>query len=59
MDPSYIYFNEIDTDQDSTFTANLSKENEIEKVVFNKKWVWSEWIKYQCRFTRWENFKIR
>ena len=37
MDPSYIYFNEIDINQDNPFTANLSKENEIEKVVFNKK----------------------
>ena len=36
MDPSYIYFNEIDIDQDNTFTANLSKDKEIEKVVFNK-----------------------
>ena len=36
MDPSYIYFNEIDIDQDNTFTANLSKDNKIEKVVFNK-----------------------
>ena len=36
MDPSYIYFNEIDIDQDNTFTANLSKDNEIEKVAFNK-----------------------
>ena len=36
MDPSYIYFNEIDINQDNTFTANLSKDNEIEKVVFNK-----------------------
>ena len=35
MDPSYIYFNQIDIDQDNTFTANLSKVNEIEKVVFN------------------------
>ena len=36
MDPSYIYFNEIDIDQDNTFTENLSKDNEIEKVAFNK-----------------------
>ena len=36
MDPSYIYFNEIDIDQDNTFTANLSKDKEIEKVVSNK-----------------------
>ena len=36
MDPSYICFNEIDINQDNTFTANLLKDNEIEKVVFNK-----------------------
>ena len=36
MDPSYFYFNEIDIDQDNIFTANLSKDNEIEKAVFNK-----------------------
>ena len=36
MDPSYIYFNEIDINQDNTFTANLLKDNEIEKIVFNK-----------------------
>ena len=36
MDPTYIYFKEINIDQDKTFTANFSKENKIEKVVFNK-----------------------
>ena len=36
MVPSYIYFNEIDINQDNTFTANLLKDNEIEKIVFNK-----------------------
>ena len=35
MDPSYIYFNQIDIDQGHTFTANLSKDNKIEKVAFN------------------------
>ena len=25
MDPSYIYFKEIDIDQDSSFTADFSK----------------------------------
>ena len=35
MNPSWIYSNETDIDQDNTFTANLSKDNEIEKVVFN------------------------
>ena len=36
MNPEYIYFKEIKINQDNTFTANLSKDNEIEKVVFNK-----------------------
>ena len=36
MDPSYIYFKEINIDQDKSFTADFSKENEIEKVLFNK-----------------------
>ena len=36
MNPSYIYFKEINIDQDNLFTANFSKENEIEEVIFNK-----------------------
>ena len=36
MDPSYVYFKEIKIDQDNTFTANISEENEIENVKFNK-----------------------
>ena len=36
MDLSYIYSKKFDIDQDNTFTANFSKENEIQKVVFNK-----------------------
>ena len=36
MDPSYIYFKEINIDQDNFFTADFSKENEIEEVLFNK-----------------------
>ena len=40
MNPDYIYFKEIDIDQDETFTADFSKKkkkkNEIENVVFNK-----------------------
>ena len=37
MDPSYIYFTEIDIDQDSSFTADFSKKKkkEIEDVVFD------------------------
>ena len=36
MNPAYIYFKEIDIDQNETFTADFSKKNEIENVVFNK-----------------------
>ena len=36
MDPASIYFKEIDNDQNDTSTADFSKENEIENVVFNK-----------------------
>ena len=39
MGPSYIYFKEIDIDQDSSFTVDFSKKkkkkNEIEDVVFD------------------------
>ena len=30
-----MFFKELEIDQDNTFTANVSKENEIENVVFN------------------------
>ena len=36
MNPSHIYFKEIDIDQDNTFTADCAKENEIENVILNK-----------------------
>ena len=36
MDPSYIYFKEINIDQDNSFIAEFSKENEMEEVLFNK-----------------------
>ena len=35
MNPSHIFFKELDIDQDNTFTANISKENEVENVVFS------------------------
>ena len=35
MNPSHIFFKELDIDQDNTFTANKSKENEVENVVFS------------------------
>ena len=36
MNPIYIYFKEIDIDNDNNFTLNFAKDNEIENVVFNK-----------------------
>lgn len=36
MDPSYIYYKEIEIDQDQTFTADFSKKPEIERVIFKK-----------------------
>ena len=35
MDPVHIFFNEFEIEQDNTFAANISQENEIENVVFN------------------------
>ena len=35
MDLIHMFFKELEIDQDNTFTANVSKENEIENVVFN------------------------
>ena len=34
MDPVHIFFEELEIDQDNTFTANVSQENEVENVVF-------------------------
>ena len=36
MNPSHIYFKNLDIDQNKTFTLNFSKENEIEDVIFGK-----------------------
>ena len=35
MDPVHIFFKELEINQDNTFTANISPENEVENVVFN------------------------
>ena len=34
MDPVHIFFEELEIDQDNTFTANVSQESEVENVVF-------------------------
>ena len=36
MDPVHIFYNEIKIDKDNIFTANISQENEVENVLFNK-----------------------
>ena len=36
MDPVHIFYNEIKIDKDNIFTANISQENEVENVFFNK-----------------------
>ena len=36
MNPSHIYFKNINIDDDNMFTLNLSKENEIESIIFDK-----------------------
>ena len=36
MNPSYIYFKELDIDRENTFNLNFSKENEIDAVLFDK-----------------------
>ena len=35
MNPLNIFLKELDIDQDNTFTADISKENEVENVVFS------------------------
>ena len=35
MDPVHIFFKLLEINQDNTFTANISQENEVENVVFN------------------------
>ena len=36
MNPSFIYFKELEIDQDETFTADFLKKKKKENVVFNK-----------------------
>ena len=35
MDPVHIFFKELEIDPCNTFTANISREHEVEKVVFH------------------------
>ena len=36
MEPIHIFYNELEIDGNNNFTANISKENEVENVLFNK-----------------------
>ena len=36
MNPSYIYFKELDIDSEDTFGFDFSKSNEIENVILDK-----------------------
>ena len=36
MEPIHIFYNEIETDNNNVFTANISQENEVENVLFDK-----------------------
>ena len=43
MNPSHIYFKEIDIDLDQTFTVNFSKENEFENVDKDNEYAITGW----------------
>ena len=36
MNPTHIFFKELGLDKDGIFSANFTKENEVENVVFSK-----------------------
>ena len=36
MEPIHIFYNELEVDGNNIFTADSSKENEVENVLFNK-----------------------
>ena len=36
MDPVHIFYSELKMDKDNIFTENIAKENEVEKVLFDK-----------------------
>ena len=36
MEPVHIFYNELKIEGNNIFTANISQENEVENVLFNK-----------------------
>ena len=37
MEPIHIFYNELETDSNNVFTANISQENEVGNVLFDNK----------------------
>ena len=62
MDPVHIFFNKLEIDKNNTYTANISKENKVENVLFNtdKEYVVTEMIIIKTTYRRFrasENLK--
>ena len=36
MEPIHIFYNELEKDSTNIFTANISQENEVKNVLFDK-----------------------
>ena len=36
MEPIHIFYNELEIDGNKIFTANISQENEVENILFDK-----------------------
>ena len=36
MEPIHIFYNELELERNNIFTANISEENEVENVLFDK-----------------------
>ena len=37
MEPTHIFYTELEIHENNVFTANISKEIEVENVIFQKK----------------------
>ena len=46
MNPAYIYFKEINIDQDETFTADFSKKNKTNEIEYERKRIWNNRPEY-------------
>ena len=46
MNPAYIYFKEINIDQDETFTADFSKKTKTNEIEYGRKRIWNNRPEY-------------